>query len=109
MKDKTIERTIKVPRVRISDCSRLIFRLGEEPVWRDIDLDPDLYPIYPLPPLRRTTYTFKENIIEVNPKMTINDLVRRICEILGNSWDRSYLYSIIFKVSGEIKIEIELI
>lgn len=109
MKDKTVERIIKIPRVRISDCCRLIFRIGEEPVWRDMDLDPDLYPIYPLPPLLRGSYIFGSNSIKISQEMTINDLSRKICKLLGESWDRSYLHTIIFRTSGEIEIQIESI
>ena len=107
MVDKTIERTIKIPRVRISDCKRLIFRIGEEPEWKDMDNDPDLFPIYPLPPLTRKSYIFGDNIIDIIPGMTINDLARIICQILGESWGRTYLHTIIFGVSGEITIQTE--
>lgn len=110
MADKTIERMIKIPRVRVSDCKRLIFRIGEKPEWRDMDNDPDLFPIYPLPPLSRKSYVFSgNNTITIVPGMTINDLARIICQILGESWDRTYLHTIIFGVSGEIKIQTELI
>lgn len=108
MKDKTIERTIKIPRVRIKDCCRLIFRLSEEPVWRDMDLDPDLFPIYQLPLLRRNVYTFSGGKITITPGESINDLVREICQICGGE-DPGYLHTIIFRVSGDIEIQTEVI
>lgn len=109
MIDRTIERTIKIPRVRVSDCKRLIFRLGQNPSWRDMDLDPDLFPVYLLPPLLRKSYFFEGNEIIVTKEMTINDLARKICCIIGESWDRTYLHTIIFRTSGELEIQTETI
>lgn len=108
MIDRTVERVIKVPRVRLFDCQRLIFRIGEEPVWRDMDLDPDLFPVYPLPPLTRKYYTFGDYKIEINPGDTINNVIRRISGCLGGM-ERSYLHTIIFRKSGELEIQIETI
>lgn len=106
MVDKTIERTIKIPRTRLSDCCRLIFRIGKEPEWRDINLDPDLFPIYPIPSLQRSVYTLGGIQISINPGETINDLVRKICREVSSSGNQ-FLHTIIFRKSGEINLQIE--
>lgn len=111
MLDKTIERTIRIPRVRMIDCCRLIFRLGKTPEWRDIDSDPDLYPLYPLPSLKRNFYIFGDNKITINQGDGINDIVRKICscEMISNYDDRFFLHTLIFKKSGELLIKTEII
>ena len=52
---KEVERIIKVPRTRMSDCKRLIFSEGCVG-WVDIDSVPILHPQYPMPPMEKDHY-----------------------------------------------------
>ena len=126
---KEVERVIKVPRTRMSDCTRLVF--SEEVVgWVDIDTVPILHPKYPMPPMERTEYdilfgtpftvTYQEKI---KIGKTINDLTRNICEAYQKLWvdprtefdptqnlDLSdyYLHSIYLRKDGTGWIEFEV-
>ena len=106
MKDKSIEKIVKVPRVKLSDCTRLIFRLGMNPEWRDMDFDPDLYPVYSLPTLSRSFYNLGGYKIRVFQGSTISDIVREISRVLKPE-DNVYLHTMIFRKTGELEIQTE--
>ena len=87
IKQPEIERIIKVPRTRLSDCKRLIFPEGGGASWMDINYDPILHPIYKLPPLEREGYNFSFTVpfntvytdyVETKKGMLINDVIKQI-------------------------------
>lgn len=129
---KEVERVIKVPRTRMSDCKRLVFAGGDKVGWVDIDSVPILHPHYPMPPMQRSIYKlllcfpFKVTYmaeVKIWEGMTINDLTRQVCEIYRNLWvdtrtefdttqnlnlNDYYLHSIYLRKNGEGWIEFEV-
>jgi hypothetical protein len=129
---KEVERVIKVPRTRMSDCTRLVFAEGNRNGWADIDSVPILHPQYPMPPMVRTSYNlllsspFKvtyQGEIKIYEEMGINDLVRQVCNLYRELWmdtrtefdtaqnlnlNDYYLHSIYLRKNGEGWIEFEV-
>ena len=90
---KEVERVIKVPRTRMSDCTRLVFQENGLNGWVDIESVPILHPIYPMPPMNRDYYDllystpFKATYTErVYIGSKINDLTRQICKHYQEFW-----------------------
>lgn len=110
MKNYGEELVIKIPRVKILNCKRLIFRIGQVSEWRDINSDPDIYPIYSLPKLLKNTYNFDGNLITIKKSETINDLTRELCYLLKDKiTPNDFLHTIIFKLNGDIILKYERI
>lgn len=129
---KEVERVIKVPRTRMSDCKRLVFAGGSENGWVDIDSVPVLHPQYPMPPMIKTSYNlllsfpFKSTYmgeVKIWEDMGINDLVRQVCKMYQELWMDSrtefdttqnlnlndyYLHSIYLRKNGEGWIDFEV-
>ena len=129
---KEVERVIKVPRTRMSDCKRLVFAGGSNNGWVDIDSVPILHPQYPMPPMTKTSYKlllsfpFKATYLgEVNiwEGMGINDLIRQVCKMYQELWmdprtefdttqnlnlNDYYLHSIYLRKNGEGRIDFEV-
>lgn len=128
---KEVERVIKVPRTRMSDCKRLVFSEGCVG-WVDIDSVPILHPQYPMPPMEKDhydlllslpfkgTYQCRVHILE---GMGINDLTRQVCKFYQELWmdpktefdttqnlnlNDYYLHSIYLRKNGEGWIEFEI-
>lgn len=135
IKQPEIERIIKVPRTRLSDCKRLIFPEGGGACWMDINYDPILHPIYKLPPLEREGYNFSFTVpfntvytdyVETKKGMLINDVIKQISNVYKELWVNSktifdtehfhnldlsdyYLHTIYLAKDGTGWIDIEII
>lgn len=129
---KQVERVIKVPRTRMSDCKRLVFAGDSNVGWVDIDSVPILHPQYPMPPMIKTSYNlllsfpFKatyQGEVKIWEGMKINDLVRQVCKLYQELWmeprtefdttqnlnlNDYYLHSIYLRKNGEGWIEFEV-
>lgn len=129
---KQVERVIKVPRTRMSDCKRLVFAGGKKNGWVDIDSVPVLHPQYPMPPMEKDHYdillsfpfgsTYQERI-KIWEGMGINDLVRQVCKAYQDLWmdprtdfdttqnlnlNDYYLHSVFLRKDGTGWIEFEV-
>lgn len=128
---KEVERVIKVPRTRMSDCKRLVFT-EHGAGWVDIDSVPILHPQYPMPTMEKGHYeillstpfcaTYAERI-RIWEGMGINDLVRQVCRAYQKLWrdgrtefdltqnlnlEDYYLHSIYLRKDGTGWIDFEI-